>query len=173
MATIDPCTAITATTTPRPRATFTPTGGGASGPRVHRGIRIAAVRAAKPSRHEQTHSMCGIVGYVGHRDAVSFLLPALRRLEYRGYDSAGMATLNGHGLEVHKTAGKISSLESLIAPAQPSGCLGIAHTRWATHGRPSDVNAHPHLDCGSRVAVVHNGIIENYRELRRTLAAEG
>jgi len=117
--------------------------------------------------------MCGIVGYVGDHDAVSFLLPALRRLEYRGYDSAGVATLNGHGLEVRKAAGKISSLESLIAPAQPSGCLGIAHTRWATHGRPSDVNAHPHLDCGSRVAVVHNGIIENYRELRRTLAAEG
>ena len=117
--------------------------------------------------------MCGIVGYVGDRDAVSFLLPALRRLEYRGYDSAGVATLNGHGLEVHKAAGKISSLEALVAPAQPKGCLGIAHTRWATHGRPSDVNAHPHLDCGSRLAVVHNGIIENYRELRRALAAEG
>jgi len=117
--------------------------------------------------------MCGIVGYVGDRDAVSFLLPALRRLEYRGYDSAGIATLNGHGLEVRKAAGKISSLESLVAPAQPKGCLGIAHTRWATHGRPSDVNAHPHLDCGSRLAVVHNGIIENYRELRRALAAEG
>ena len=117
--------------------------------------------------------MSGIVGYVGDRDAVSFLLPALQRLEYHGCDSAGVATLNGHGLEVHKAAGKISSLETLVAQAQPRGHLGIAHTRWATHGRPSDVNAHPHLDCGSRLAVVHNGIIENYRELRRALAAEG
>jgi glucosamine--fructose-6-phosphate aminotransferase (isomerizing) len=117
--------------------------------------------------------MCGIVGYVGQRDAVSFLLPALRRLEYRGCDSAGIVTLNGHGLEVRKAAGKISNLASLVAPAQPRGSLGIAHTRWATHGRPTDANAHPHLDCASRLAVVHNGIIENYRELRRALAAEG
>src|SRR5882672_12862110 len=117
--------------------------------------------------------MCGIVGYVGWREAVSVLLPALRRLEYRGYDSAGVATLNGHGLEVRKSAGKIARLEEALQSAPPRGRLGIAHTRWATHGRPSDANAHPHLDCFARIAVVHNGIIENYRELRKGLAAEG
>ncbi len=117
--------------------------------------------------------MCGIVGYIGHRDAVSFLVPALRRLEYRGYDSAGVATLDGARLQVLKAVGKVDTLETLTAAARPGGTLGIAHTRWATHGRPSEVNAHPHVDCGSRVAVVHNGIIENYRELRKSLAAEG
>jgi glutamine---fructose-6-phosphate transaminase (isomerizing) len=118
--------------------------------------------------------MCGIVGYIGRRDAVSFLLPALRRLEYRGYDSAGIATVNGGRLEVRKAAGKIDTLEALIAESgQPEGTLGIAHTRWATHGRPTDANAHPHVDCGSGLAIVHNGIIENYRELRQSLAAEG
>ena len=117
--------------------------------------------------------MCGIVGYVGHRDAVSFLLPGLRRLEYRGYDSAGIATVWGASLDVRKTTGTIADLESLLAPGRPRGTLGVGHTRWATHGRPSDVNAHPHVDCHSRLAIVHNGIIENYRELRRELAAEG
>ena len=117
--------------------------------------------------------MCGIVGYLGHREAISFLLPALRRLEYRGYDSAGVATLNGTHLEVRKAVGKIPTLEASIAAAPPQGCLGIAHTRWATHGKPSVQNAHPHVDCGGRLAIVHNGIIENYRELRQSLAAEG
>ena len=117
--------------------------------------------------------MCGIVGYIGHRDAISILISSLRRLEYRGYDSAGVATVDGHGLEVRKTAGKIAALEALIASAPPRGTLGIAHTRWATHGRPSEANAHPHTDCTSRLALVHNGIIENYRDLRRALAAEG
>src|SRR5258707_8536600 len=117
--------------------------------------------------------MCGIVGYVGRREAVSVLLPALRRLEYRGYDSAGVATLNGHGLEIRKSVGKIARLEQALVTARPQGRLGVAHTRWATHGRPSDLNAHPHVDCSARVAVVHNGIIENYRELRKGLAAEG
>jgi glucosamine--fructose-6-phosphate aminotransferase (isomerizing) len=117
--------------------------------------------------------MCGIVGYVGHREALSFLLSGLRRLEYRGYDSAGVATLNGTRLEVRKAEGKIANLEAMIASAAPRGRLGIAHTRWATHRRPSDANAHPHVDCGGRVAIVHNGIIENYRELRKALAAEG
>ena len=117
--------------------------------------------------------MCGIVGYIGSRDAISFLIPGLRRLEYRGYDSAGLATVNGAGLDVRKAAGKISILEALISSARPKGSVGIAHTRWATHGRPSDANAHPHVDCASRLAVVHNGIIENYRELRKSLAAEG
>jgi glucosamine--fructose-6-phosphate aminotransferase (isomerizing) len=119
--------------------------------------------------------MCGIVGYVGSEDAVSVLTPALRRLEYRGYDSAGIATLNGHGLRVCKTLGKIAALEQAIAAwaDELAAPLGIAHTRWATHGRPSDVNAHPQVDCHGRVAVVHNGIIENHRELRLALSAEG
>src|SRR3989454_5063945 len=117
--------------------------------------------------------MCGIVGYVGRHDAVSVVVPGLRRLEYRGYDSAGIATVADGSLDVRKTAGKIAALEALIAADRPNGTLGIGHTRWATHGRPSDANAHPHVDCQSTLAIVHNGIIENYRELRRTLAADG
>jgi glucosamine--fructose-6-phosphate aminotransferase (isomerizing) len=117
--------------------------------------------------------MCGIVGYAGQRDALSFLLPGLRRLEYRGYDSAGLATIEARTLRVRKTAGKIADIEALIALDRPRGSTGIGHTRWATHGRPSDSNAHPHVDCHSRLALVHNGIIENYRELRRQLAGEG
>src|SRR5438128_1990758 len=117
--------------------------------------------------------MCGIVGYVGHHDAASVVLPGLRRLEYRGYDSAGIATVSDGSLEVRKTAGKIAALEALIAADRPNGTLGIGHTRWATHGRPSDANAHPHVDCRSTLAIVHNGIIENYRELRKTLAGDG
>src|SRR5216117_2321372 len=117
--------------------------------------------------------MCGIVGYVGHRDAVSFILPGLRRLEYRGYDSAGIATVSGMALDVRKTTGKIADLETLLASDPPRGILGVGHTRWATHGRPSDANAHPHLDCHAQLAIVHYGIIENYRELRKALAAEG
>jgi len=117
--------------------------------------------------------MCGIVGYVGHRDAVSFILPGLRRLEYRGYDSAGIATVSRSSLDVRKTTGRIADLEAVLTSDRPTGTLGVGHTRWATHGRPSEANAHPHLDCHARLAVVHNGIIENYRELRKTLAAEG
>jgi len=117
--------------------------------------------------------MCGIVGYVGHRDALSFILPGLRRLEYRGYDSAGIVTVSKGTLDVRKTTGKIADLERLLGSDPPSGALGIGHTRWATHGRPSDHNAHPHVDCRSQLAIVHNGIIENYRELRKTLAAGG
>jgi len=117
--------------------------------------------------------MCGIVGYVGHRDAVSLILPGLRRLEYRGYDSAGIATVSRMSLDVRKATGKIADLEALLAADRPEGTVGVGHTRWATHGRPSDANAHPHLDCRSEVAIVHNGIIENYRELRKKLAAEG
>ena len=117
--------------------------------------------------------MCGIVGYVGHRDALSFILPGLRRLEYRGYDSAGIVTVSNGTLDVRKTTGKIADLERLLGSDRPSGALGIGHTRWATHGRPSDHNAHPHIDCRSQLAIVHNGIIENYRELRKTLAAGG
>src|SRR2546429_6804342 len=117
--------------------------------------------------------MCGIVGYVGHRDAISFILPGLRRLEYREYARGGIATVSKMALDVRKTAGKIADLETLLAADRPQGTLGVGHTRWATHGRPSDANAHPHLDCQSQVAIVHNGIIENYRELRKALVADG
>jgi glucosamine--fructose-6-phosphate aminotransferase (isomerizing) len=117
--------------------------------------------------------VCGIVGYAGHRDAVSFLLPGLRRLEYRGYDSAGVAVVARDRLEVRKIVGKIAALEAEVGATPLRGVAGIGHTRWATHGRPTVANAHPHLDCDGRLAVVHNGIIENYRELRRILAAGG
>jgi glutamine---fructose-6-phosphate transaminase (isomerizing) len=117
--------------------------------------------------------MCGIVGYVGRRDAVSFLLPGLRRLEYRGYDSAGIATASRGVLNIRKTAGKITHLEKLLLCDRADGALGLGHIRWATHGRPSAANAHPHVDCSSTLAIVHNGIIENYRQLRQALAGEG
>ncbi len=117
--------------------------------------------------------MCGIVGYVGSQDAVPLLLEGLRRLEYRGYDSAGIAVQNGTGLDVRKCAGKIARLDELIATRPLSGQTGIAHTRWATHGAPTEVNAHPHTDCTGSIAVVHNGIIENCDVLRLKLAELG
>jgi len=117
--------------------------------------------------------MCGIVGYIGHQQAVDFLTPALKRLEYRGYDSAGLATIDARRLAVHRAVGKIANLEQVIDRHPPAGRVGIAHTRWATHGRPSESNAHPHVDCRGRVAVVHNGIIENHRHLREQLVGEG
>jgi len=117
--------------------------------------------------------MCGIVGYVGPQDSVPILLEGLRRLEYRGYDSAGIAILNGRGLEVEKSAGKIAVLEARINATHPSGFIGIAHTRWATHGVPNTINAHPHVDCKGRIAVVHNGIIENWATLKTKLVEEG
>ncbi|TAK05020.1 glutamine--fructose-6-phosphate transaminase (isomerizing) [Patescibacteria group bacterium] len=116
--------------------------------------------------------MCGIVGYIGNRPAMPFLLEGLRRLEYRGYDSAGVARLTSAGLAVTKAAGKVAELAALL-PAETQETLGIAHTRWATHGAPSEVNAHPHLDCGGKIAVVHNGIIENFQHLKRRLEDEG
>jgi glucosamine--fructose-6-phosphate aminotransferase (isomerizing) len=117
--------------------------------------------------------MCGIVGYVGDQESVPILLEGLRRLEYRGYDSAGVAILNGDGLKIQKAAGKIGVLEGLLAAAPPRGTLGIAHTRWATHGEPNSNNAHPHTDCTKKIAVVHNGIIENYATLKKALGNEG
>src|SRR5689334_3806286 len=111
--------------------------------------------------------MCGIVGYIGRANAVDVLIPSLKRLEYRGYDSSGVATVNGHGLESYRATGKIANLEALLSRGRrPSGTIGIAHTRWATHGKPSEANSHPHTDCRGRLAVVHNGIIENHQELR-------
>ncbi|MEK7347332.1 MAG: glutamine--fructose-6-phosphate transaminase (isomerizing) [Candidatus Eisenbacteria bacterium] len=117
--------------------------------------------------------MCGIVGYVGKQQSLPILLEGLRRLEYRGYDSAGVAIMNGSGLKIEKAAGKISELEKKIASSRPLGTLGIAHTRWATHGEPNTVNAHPHTDCTGKIAVVHNGIIENYSTIKTKLQQEG
>jgi glucosamine--fructose-6-phosphate aminotransferase (isomerizing) len=115
--------------------------------------------------------MCGIVGYVGEREAAPILLRGLRRLEYRGYDSAGVAIANGEPARIYRCRGKLAELERLLETESPRGNVGIGHTRWATHGRPSDRNAHPHRAGG--VSVVHNGIIENHLELRRRLTAEG
>ena len=117
--------------------------------------------------------MCGIVGYIGDRGASPLLLDGLKRLEYRGYDSAGVAILNGHGVETRKAAGKISRLEAALVAAPITGNLGIAHTRWATHGAPNECNAHPHIDCKGNIAVVHNGIIENSTTLKAQLVERG
>ena len=118
--------------------------------------------------------MCGIMGYVGHRSALPILLDGLRRLEYRGYDSAGVAVLNDGHIEVRKTAGKLAQLTAITgAPKLLSGSVGIGHTRWATHGLPTDANAHPHSDCDGHVVVIHNGIIENFLSLREDLQARG
>ena len=118
--------------------------------------------------------MCGIVGYVGPRDAAPILLEGLRRLEYRGYDSAGLAVLTDDGkVFIEKKAGKLSNLTEHLNGSAPTGHAGIAHTRWATHGRPNDANAHPHRDCTGRLALIHNGIIENYREIKDRLLASG
>ncbi len=117
--------------------------------------------------------MCGIIGYVGKEKAVPLLVEGLKRLEYRGYDSAGIAVLEEQGLIYEKCAGKISALEALLREKKFESTTGIAHTRWATHGEPTDLNAHPHLDCQGKIAVVHNGIIENYRSLRELLDRKG
>ena len=118
--------------------------------------------------------MCGIVGYLGSRPLIPLLIDGLRRLEYRGYDSAGVAVAgNGHGLVVRRTPGKLIKLEESLAANPVEGTYGVGHTRWATHGQPSERNAHPHQDCSSRLAVVHNGIIENYSSLKERLTAAG
>lgn len=122
--------------------------------------------------------MCGIVGYVGHREALPILLDGLKRLEYRGYDSAGVALLEGGEIHNVKSAGRIESLEAKLKDQKWQGhsrqtTIGIAHTRWATHGLPTSKNAHPHLDCHGKIALVHNGIIENYEYLKATLLEEG
>ena len=117
--------------------------------------------------------MCGIVGYVGDRQAAEFLLDGLSKLEYRGYDSTGIAVYDGENIRVEKSVGRLAALREKIKGDMPVGCLGIGHTRWATHGRPSDVNSHPHTDCHGDFAVVHNGIIENYLSLKEELIAKG
>ncbi len=117
--------------------------------------------------------MCGIVGYVGPRPAADILLEGLRRLEYRGYDSAGLAVVNGGGVKVRKAAGKLSVLREQLAGQKPEGTVGIGHTRWATHGAPTTPNAHPHLDKSGRIALIHNGIIENASAIRTLLHNRG
>ena len=121
--------------------------------------------------------MCGIVGYVGRRDALDIVVEALRRMEYRGYDSAGVAILDGHGhTTVEKKAGRLENLDKQIAAVGRealTGTTGMGHTRWATHGQPTDRNAHPHVSTDGKIAVVHNGIIENYAPLRDELEAAG
>jgi glucosamine--fructose-6-phosphate aminotransferase (isomerizing) len=117
--------------------------------------------------------MCGIVGYIGNKDAVGVIVDGLKRLEYRGYDSAGVAVLGPEGLEVRRAAGRIKVLEGLLRERPVHGRIGIGHTRWATHGRPTDDNAHPHTDGSGTLVVVHNGIIENYLPIKERLSAEG
>lgn len=118
--------------------------------------------------------MCGIVGYVGKSNAYDILVKGLHRLEYRGYDSAGVAMVNDSGkLNVYKTLGKVSNLENFCSDKDKSGCTGIAHTRWATHGEPSDCNAHPHFSEDGEIALVHNGTIENYKVLKDALIQNG
>ncbi len=118
--------------------------------------------------------MCGIVGYIGYKDAFPFLIQGLKRLEYRGYDSAGVALINAKGeLNIYKEKGKVINLEDKAKDRDTSGCIGIAHTRWATHGEPSAVNAHPHVSQSGNLALIHNGIIENYESLKTLLTKEG
>ena len=117
--------------------------------------------------------MCGIVGYIGEKNSLPILMDGLRRLEYRGYDSAGVACIKDSNIILKKTAGKISVLDDLIKESEFSSNTGIGHTRWATHGEPTDINAHPHLDCHGRIAIVHNGIIENFNSLKTFLEKKG
>src|SRR6266545_4607608 len=113
--------------------------------------------------------MCGIIGYVGSKPVLPVLLDGLRRMEYRGYDSAGVALLSPEGIALRRAAGKLANLENALRSDPVDGIYGIGHTRWATHGRPTEENAHPHRDCTGRIVVVHNGIIENYLQLKERL----
>jgi glutamine---fructose-6-phosphate transaminase (isomerizing) len=117
--------------------------------------------------------MCGIIGYIGEKRVLPILIDGLRRLEYRGYDSAGVAVVRHGEIELRRSAGKLARLEEVLAINPLEGDYGIGHTRWATHGRPTEENAHPHRDCTGRIVVVHNGIIENYLDLKRQLQKEG
>ena len=119
-------------------------------------------------------NMCGIVGYIGRKDAFPILIKGLRRLEYRGYDSAGVALINNdNSLNVYKSKGKVDNLVEYCNDKDVSGTVGIAHTRWATHGEPSSRNAHPHYSESKNLAIIHNGIIENYADLKEKLKAKG
>jgi len=118
--------------------------------------------------------MCGIVAYVGQQDALPIILKGLKRLEYRGYDSAGVALLDQRGLSIYKKKGKVAELENHLAEnGEIQAKVGIGHTRWATHGEPNDINAHPHYSSSERFAMIHNGIIENYEVLKKDLIKKG
>jgi glucosamine--fructose-6-phosphate aminotransferase (isomerizing) len=117
--------------------------------------------------------MCGIVGYIGHRDAFPIVIKGLKRLEYRGYDSAGIMLFDNNELKVCKTKGKVSDLEEKSNEISTTGTIGMGHTRWATHGVPNDVNSHPHLSNSGELAIIHNGIIENYEPLKKELIKRG
>jgi glucosamine--fructose-6-phosphate aminotransferase (isomerizing) len=117
--------------------------------------------------------MCGIVGYLGHRQAYPILIKGLQRLEYRGYDSAGIALINDSGLMTYKKQGKVADLESHCEGKDITSSIGIGHTRWATHGVPNDVNAHPHYSQNKKLAIIHNGIIENYDTIKEALVQRG
>src|SRR3982751_5106276 len=134
---------------------------------------IGAASHGASNFSEDYDSMCSIVGYVGPKTATPLLIEGLKRLEYRGYDSAGISLMNGNGLETRKAKGKISQLEAVMNSSPVHGTVGIAHTRWATHGQPNECNAHPHSDCTDTIAVVHNGIIENFSALRQMLQMQG
>jgi glucosamine--fructose-6-phosphate aminotransferase (isomerizing) len=116
--------------------------------------------------------MCGIIGYIGSKPVVPVLIEGLRRMEYRGYDSAGVAVVSPEGIALRRSAGKLANLENAIRTEPVEGLYGVGHTRWATHGRPTEENAHPHRDCTGRIVVVHNGIIENYLELKKELESQ-
>src|SRR5438067_4766701 len=117
--------------------------------------------------------MCGIIGYVGNRDVVPVIIGGLKKLEYRGYDSAGIAVVDGNGVEVVRAEGKLSNLEAKLPEHNLKGSFGMGHTRWATHGKPNENNAHPHRDCTGQVVVIHNGIIENFLPLKQSLQKAG
>lgn len=117
--------------------------------------------------------MCGIVGYIGHRNAVPLVLDGLQRLEYRGYDSAGVAVIHEGQIKIRRDVGKLINLRNKVESGPIEGTIGIGHTRWATHGEPSERNAHPHVSMNGDFVVVHNGIVENYLELKRELTSEG
>ena len=118
--------------------------------------------------------MCGIVGYIGHREAYPIILKGLKRLEYRGYDSAGIAIYDGNEIKLSKTKGKVDDLEKRVASEiSTNGNLAIGHTRWATHGVPNDVNSHPHYSNSGNLVIIHNGIIENYEALKQELKKRG
>src|SRR3954449_342569 len=117
--------------------------------------------------------MCGIIGYIGPKEVVPVLIDGLRKLEYRGYDSAGVAVVSHGAISLRRSAGKLSNLEEAIVHDPITGDYGVGHTRWATHGRPTEENAHPHRDCTGKIVVVHNGIVENYLSLKKKLIEEG
>src|SRR6478609_5249721 len=117
--------------------------------------------------------MCGIVGYIGHREAYSIVIKGLKRLEYRGYDSAGVMLYDGESIKLAKTKGKVSNLEEKAKEISTNGSIGMGHTRWATHVEPNDINSHPHVSNSGDLVIIHNGIIENYASLKAELKNRG